>query len=72
MRIMAFWWGVPVKGRNKSERENMTIFAIYIAALIFIEIPVIIFFGYPPTWFGVLQLIPMIIVIVKNIKELNR
>jgi hypothetical protein len=47
----------------------MTLFAIYIASLIFVGIPAIIFFGYPPVWVSILMLVPMVLVIVKNVKE---
>ena len=47
----------------------MKLFAIYIALLIFVGIPAIIFCGYPPVWVSILMLVPMVLVTIKNIKE---
>ena len=62
-------WGVPIRSREKKKGKIMTLFAIYIALLIFAGIPAIIFFGYPPVWVSISMLVPMVLVTIKNIKE---
>ena len=62
-------WGVLARSRAKKKGKIMKLFAIYIALLIFAGIPAIIFFGYPPVWVSILMLVPMALVIVKNVKE---
>lgn len=62
------------KGKTKMKKEIIEWVKVIVPFTILTVLVVgsilgVMFFGYPPVWVSILMLVPMALVIVKNVKE---